>query len=88
MALARAMVDSRSVACAQVSGPITSVYRWENAVQEDEEWRLTLKFLAAAEPDVRTVLDANHPYDVPQWVCIPAGSATRPYADWVREQTE
>ena len=41
--LADAAVEARLAACAQISGPITSVYRWEGSIQADEEWRVVFK---------------------------------------------
>src|SRR2546421_13095537 len=38
-ALAAGAIDARLGACAQVVGPITSVYRWEGKVQTEQEWR-------------------------------------------------
>ena len=37
--LASSAVRRRRAACAQAEGPVTSVYRWDGAVQKDKEWR-------------------------------------------------
>ena len=42
-ALAKAAVTVRLAACAQVVGPVRSAYWWEGAVEEAEEWVVTLK---------------------------------------------
>lgn len=36
-ALAASVVQARLAACAQTEGPVTSVYRWDGAVQKDKE---------------------------------------------------
>ncbi len=36
--LAAQMVEERLAACAQVQGPIASVYRWQGAVERATEW--------------------------------------------------
>ena len=41
-ALAAGVIDARLGACAQIVGPITSVYRWDGAVQTDPEWRIEI----------------------------------------------
>ncbi|MDQ1042179.1 uncharacterized protein involved in tolerance to divalent cations [Streptomyces sp. V4I2] len=35
-ALASSAVEATVAVCAQIGGPITSVYRWEGAVQTDQ----------------------------------------------------
>ncbi len=37
------LVEKGLVACAQISAPITSVYRWEGRIQSSEEWMCTMK---------------------------------------------
>ena len=37
------LVDLRLAACAQVSGPITSTYRWQGQIENAEEWLCTAK---------------------------------------------
>ena len=41
--IAEAIVRRRLAACAQVSGPITSTYRWEGELEQSEEWVCTAK---------------------------------------------
>lgn len=83
MQLARAAVDAGLVACVQISEPILSVYRWEGKLCEETEYRITFKLAAAAEPRLRALLEASHPYTVPQWLALPVTHALPQYADWV-----
>ena len=41
--IARTLVESRLVACANVLGDIASIYWWEGAVTEDDEVSLLVK---------------------------------------------
>src|SRR5262249_23572736 len=41
--IGRALVDERLAACANVVGPITSIFRWEGRVQEEAEHLLLVK---------------------------------------------
>jgi len=85
--VARAVIEHQVAACAQVSGPITSFFRWEGQVQNDEEWMVVIK-TTADRLDALTarVLEA-HPYDVPEIVAVPVIGGNPDYLDWVREET-
>ncbi len=80
--LARAMIESRHAACAQISG-IDSVYRWQGAVQHEAEWRLLFKTTAAAYPSLEVALRAQHPYELPAIVAWPCSAALPEFAAWV-----
>ena len=62
--IADAVLDRRLAACANVF-PITSAYRWQGAVQHEDEWVTILK----TRPELETRLEATvlelHPYEVP-----------------------
>ena len=84
--LSKKLVNARLVACAQVDGPLTSVYRWSGKIEQSEEWGLTLKFPAEKEEELSRFLDANHPYEEPQWVHWES-EASAGYAEWVTRET-
>jgi periplasmic divalent cation tolerance protein len=70
--LAHGLVESGLAGCVQITASVTSVYRWEGAVQSDAEWRLMLKFPESQTEAIAAYLDAQHPYDTPQWVVVRA----------------
>src|SRR5690606_390585 len=65
--LARELVEARLVACVQVEGPIRSTYRWQGRVQQGDEYRLTVKYVAQRQAEIETWLLTRHPYDNPEW---------------------
>lgn len=83
--LARALLGQRLAACVQVEAGLVSHYRWQGSVHEDAEWRLTLKTLPEALPDLLGFMDAQHPYDTPQLLWQELESSAD-YAQWVRSQ--
>ncbi|WP_017540995.1 MULTISPECIES: divalent-cation tolerance protein CutA [Nocardiopsis] len=86
-ALARSAVEHRLAACAQVAGPITSFYRWEGAVQADEEWLVVMKTAADRLDALTAHLGEVHPYDVPEVVAVPVEGGSAEYLDWVTDET-
>lgn len=86
LALGRAMVEARLAACAQVEA-IASVYRWQGAVQQDDEWRLLLKTTAARHGALEAALRERHPYTLPAIVTLPVTAASPAFAAWVAAET-
>ena len=81
--IAGALVEAGLAACAQVSGPISSVYRWDGRVETAEEFRVMVKFAAFRAGAIGDWLNEHHGYDTPQWICCPAGGGTEKYLKWV-----
>lgn len=82
------LVQQKLVACAQVEGPIKSFYHWNGTIQEDNEYRLVLKFPESQIPRLSQAIKELHPYDNPQWVVLKSASALPAYAQWVYDTTE
>jgi periplasmic divalent cation tolerance protein len=85
--LARAAVEARLAACAQVSGPVASTYWWEGAVERAEEWMLTLKLPATGYPALAEFLARRHSYDEPEIVAVPIVAGADGYLSWIEEET-
>jgi len=80
--MARALVEQRLAACAQISA-IDSYYVWEDAVRRDAEFRVLFKVAASAYEEAERAVRALHSYDLPAIHAIPVERAYAPYADWV-----
>lgn len=84
--IATELVDRRLAACVQISGPITSVYRWEGAVETSQEWLCTAKTVAEHWPTIETLIAELHPYDTPELIGTPITHASPAYKAWLLEQ--
>ncbi|MGX2997608.1 divalent-cation tolerance protein CutA [Streptomyces sp. JNUCC 64] len=86
--LARGAVDARLAACAHIDPPFTAVYRWQGAVAEEREWRVTYKTTRARLPELAAWVAGAHSYDVPEWIVLPVEGGSDAYLAWVAEETE
>jgi len=84
-ALARSAVEARLVACAQVSGPIESVYRWQGTVEEAREWVIVFKARGDGYQMLENHIKENHPYEVPEIVATPVSEGNPAYLSWVED---
>ena len=85
--LARALVEQRLVACANVLAPCRSVYRWHGAIEEAEEVPLLLKTSAQRYAELEAAIKAHHPYELPEIIAVPLARGLPAYLDWVAAET-
>src|SRR4051812_45036651 len=85
--LAGDLVGRRLAACAQIVGPIRSVYRWEGEVRDEEEHLVRFKTRAARAEPLKEALAAAPPYDVPEVLIFAVADGARSYLDWVSAET-
>ena len=86
--IARALVEERLIACANLVPGLTSIYRWEGAVQVEAEVLLVMKTRRSLVPRLKDRLPRLHPYEVPELVITPLVDGLAPYCRWVRESTD
>ncbi|MEV4424339.1 divalent cation tolerance protein CutA [Streptomyces sp. R-07] len=86
-ALARGAVEARLAACAQISGPVTSVYHWQGAMETAEEWQVVFKTTEARYPALEAHLLAAHDYDTPEILATRVTRVSAEYARWVEQET-
>ena len=84
-AVARLVVESHLAACAQVYGPVASVYWWQGRIEEATEWACVIKTLAANYEALERLIKAHHPYTVPEILAVPVSAGNPDYLDWLRE---
>ena len=85
--IAASAVEARLAACAQIVGPITSVYRWEGEVRTDAEWRVECKTAADRAGALEEFLNVRHTYDLPEIVVTPIVGGSPRYLSWLVAQT-
>ncbi len=84
--IATELVDARLAACAQVAGPIESIYRWQGKIERGEEWRCLAKTTSALFPAIEELVTRLHPYDLPELIATPVVGCSAAYLDWLRSQ--
>jgi periplasmic divalent cation tolerance protein len=85
--VARALVDERLIACANVLPGVTSIYRWQGEVHTDAECLVVMKTREALVPRLIERAAALHPYDVPELLALPVAEGLPAYCRWVMDET-
>ena len=87
MELSRAAVEARLAACAQVAGPLASVFWWDGALERAEEWLVLLKLPADRFDELAAFIAERHSYDEPEIIALPIVTGSAAYLTWMREET-
>ncbi len=87
MELSRAAVEARLAACAQVTGPMASMYWWDGGLERAEEWLVLLKLPVDRYDELAAFLTERHSYDEPEIIALPIVTGSAAYLTWMREET-
>lgn len=85
--LADALIARRLAACVNILAPCRSVYRWQGAVQHEEEHPVLIKTTRAAYAELEAQIRAHHPYELPEIIAVPIERGLPAYLDWVAAET-
>ena len=85
--LARALLQERLVACANLVPGVTSLYRWEGELQEEEEVLLVMKTRSELVPGLAARIPELHPYELPEVLALRADDGLPAYCRWVMDET-
>lgn len=85
--IATEIVEQELAACVNIVAPVRSVYRWQGAVQRDEESLLLAKTTSAAISELERLLDRIHPYDTFELIALDITAGSAPYLEWIAAST-
>jgi periplasmic divalent cation tolerance protein len=80
--LARAALEARLAACANLVPKVESHYWWRGKISKAAEVLIVLKTTAGKLPALERLIVAEHPYDTPEFVALPVGRVNRRYLSW------
>lgn len=87
-AIAHAVVGQRLAACVNVLPAVTSIYRWQGAMEQASEVTLLIKTTQARYAELEAAIKSAHPYEVPEIIASPIVAGLPAYLDWVAEETK
>lgn len=83
--IARALIEQKLAACANITATVESVYRWEGKVEEASEVMVILKTTSERFEQLQAKLRELHPYEVPEIIAWPLSRGLPEYLRWVGE---
>lgn len=85
--IAHRLVDERLAACVNIVGPIRSVYRWRDAVEDEPEYLLLIKTRASLLGRLERRVIELHSYEVPEVLALAPSGGSAAYLGWLLEST-
>jgi periplasmic divalent cation tolerance protein len=85
--IAETLVQRRLAACVNIIPALTSVYRWQGAIESASELLLLIKTTAAQTENTLAALKELHPYDVPEGLLLPIDGGLPDYLAWIQRST-
>jgi periplasmic divalent cation tolerance protein len=85
--IAHALVQRRLAACVNVLPVARSIFRWKGRVQQDSEFLLLIKTLAANFDAVRAAIKELNAYELPEIAAFSAARVDEAFAAWVAESS-
>lgn len=82
--IARALVERRLAACAQIS-EIESFYVWQGELANDPEFRILFKSTEARYPALEAAIRELHDYELPAIHAQALERVEPAYAKWIEE---
>ena len=83
--IGRAVVEERLAACANLLGPVRSIYRWQGAIESADEVAAIFKTTERQAEALTARIAALHSYDVPCIATWPIEQTVGSYAAWVED---
>lgn len=86
--IAHALVSELLAACVNVLPRITSVYRWQDKIQSDQEWLLIAKSHSDALDELVRCVHSLHSYDTPEIIALPIVGGSGAYLRWIDSEVQ
>ena len=86
--IARTLVDEQLAACVNILPQMTSVYRWNNALEEADELIMIAKTRASLFDALATRVKTLHSYSNPCIVALPVVAGAPAFLDWLSSATQ
>jgi len=81
--IARRLLDEKLIACANIIGPVSSLFWWSGKLEKSEEYVLLLKSRLELFEKLSESVKALHGYEVPEIIALPIIKGSPAYMEWL-----
>lgn len=84
--ISKSLVELRLAACVNILPGVSSVYRWQHKIEQNQELLLVVKTRRGLFDKLRAHLESIHPYEVPEVVAIGVVDGAEGYLNWMDKE--
>ena len=81
--ITRHLLDLKLIACGNIIGPVSSIFRWSGKIEKAEEYLTVMKSRRDLFEKLAEAVKALHSYEVPEILALPVVEGSKAYLDWL-----
>ena len=81
--IVRSLLEERLIACANIVGPISSIFWWQGKIDEAREFLVFMKSHENHFERLSEKVAEIHSYEVPEIIALPIIKVSPPYLEWL-----
>ncbi len=85
--LAEKLISKKLAACVNLQAECTSIYRWQDKIENTSELPVFIKTLAEHYPRVEEIIKEMHPDELPEIISVSIGGGLPAYLQWISDET-
>jgi periplasmic divalent cation tolerance protein len=86
--IAGELVESRLAACVNLLPGVTSIYRWQDKMEEKNEHLLLIKSHQQLFHSIQDAINELHPYETPEVLSIKIDNGLPAYLSWLEDSLD
>ena len=83
--LSHLLIENKLASCVNISSNVTSVYSWNNKIEETPEILLIIKTISSKYPQLEKLIIKNHPYECPEIISSSISYGSKKYLEWIKQ---
>ncbi|MGQ9625075.1 MAG: divalent-cation tolerance protein CutA [Candidatus Bathycorpusculaceae bacterium] len=83
--IANCLLNEKLIACANLLGPLSSVFAWKGKIKRAEEYLLLMKSRLDLFGKLSERVKALHSYEVPEIIALPITKGLDVYLNWLED---
>jgi periplasmic divalent cation tolerance protein len=81
--IAQQLLKKRLIACANITGPVSSLFHWSGKLEKAAEYLIFMKSRKDLFDKLAETVKALHSYEVPEILALPVVDGYKPYLAWL-----
>ena len=81
--IAQHLLQERLIACANITGPVSSLFHWNDKLEKAEEHLVFMKTRKDLFEKLSETVKKLHSYEVPEIIALPIVDGSKEYLAWL-----